>query len=144
LSRSTASPSKMCSLSDIGILWGAPGASHIYSFADFMSLLNLWIRLADLAQLGLADSGGSPLLLYQGISFGCNLQHFLGLSLPESESVKESPPSDLPPPPDLKSLPRSFDKCSLLVSGLDSSASFPFLLGPILAVLISDIKSLND
>ena len=56
LSRSTGSPLKICSHSDMGTPLGAPGASLMYNLADLISLLNFRMRFADLTQLGFCDA----------------------------------------------------------------------------------------
>jgi len=112
LSRSIASPLKICSHSHMGIPLGAPGESLMYNLADLMSWLNFRMRLADLAQLGFSGTVNSFFRLCQGMSLGCSFLRFLGLSSSDSEPEDDPSPSD-PPFPGCWSLSvSSFDSLS--------------------------------
>ena len=140
LSRSTASPLKICSHSDMGIPRGAPGASLMYNLVDLRSRLNLLMRSADLTQLG-CWGAISPLRPLHGMSDRRSFLFFLGLSLSDPDDDELSPPTDslasISPGP---SLPTWFRPSpSSVTTPRGSARLFPFSPGVFGIELISAI-----
>jgi len=107
------------------------------SLADLMSLLNLRMRFADLAQLGFVETTASPSRLYQGMSFGWSFQCFRGSSFSDSEPEEDSPSPDSSALAVSGSHPSNLDNWCLAVSGSCSALRFLLSLGPGSTKLIS-------